>query len=574
MSKELMKRKMRCCWAATLVVATGVFVASPPGVARAQQACASDIECDDGDVCTDETCIGGACVYVNNSAPCDDGLFCTATDTCAGGICVGAGDPCLALGQVCDASGDACTDTLARVTIENLYMTAGTTADLIVSGQLAGYEAYSVSALPWILPQSATGFTHVGNVAFTAAPPTDIIQLADPWLGSGVFQIYDTDCFGGPNNSYNAAVIYDPALVPSPVLFSGPLMRFPVTASADAHGAWMVFNLDSQGWYPNGLPSASTYASLITVFPVTCVTDAECDDGFFCNGAETCVGGACRPGPATSCDDGVACTRDGCDWFAGVCTHDPLDASCDNGLFCDGAETCDPVLDCLPGTPADCNDGIDCTADSCDEATASCQNVADDTLCDNGIYCDGAETCDAAIGCVWGNDPCVDQLCDEAAAACVDCFTDADCDDAIFCNGAELCTTGACQSGGDPCPGQTCDEATATCFDALTGEGFILSRNPDYSTDDREFTTGDTIYMLVWSDQVDYNDIRKAKWELKDRDGEKVKRDLTNNFDGSYTASFDLADLPSNGTSWTWKAEVKDDAHHRYKPRTGIAVLP
>ncbi len=39
-----------------------------------------------------------------------------------------------------------------------------------------------------------------------------------------------------------------------------------------------------------------------------CVTDPDCDDGLFCNGAESCVGGACQAGsdpcPGQSCDEG------------------------------------------------------------------------------------------------------------------------------------------------------------------------------------------------------------------------------------------------------------------------------
>jgi len=43
------------------------------------------------------------------------------------------------------------------------------------------------------------------------------------------------------------------------------------------------------------------------------------------------------------------------------------------------------------------------------------------------------------------------------------CQTNADCDDGLFCNGAETCVAGSCQAGGNPCPGQGCDEATNTC---------------------------------------------------------------------------------------------------------------
>jgi len=53
--------------------------------------------CDDGDLCTIDTCVGGVCVFT--PITCDDGDPCT-TDTCVGGVCVftpivcNDGDPC------------------------------------------------------------------------------------------------------------------------------------------------------------------------------------------------------------------------------------------------------------------------------------------------------------------------------------------------------------------------------------------------------------------------------------------------------------------------------------------------
>lgn len=38
------------------------------------------------------------------------------------------------------------------------------------------------------------------------------------------------------------------------------------------------------------------------------------------------------------CDDGVDCTDDRCE--AGRCVQTPLDALCDDGLFCNGQEQC------------------------------------------------------------------------------------------------------------------------------------------------------------------------------------------------------------------------------------------
>ncbi|UCE60018.1 MAG: hypothetical protein JSU63_21565 [Phycisphaerales bacterium] len=63
---------------------------------------------------------------------------------------------------------------------------------------------------------------------------------------------------------------------------------------------------------------------------------------------------------------------------------------------------------------AECDDGIDCTVDTCGDASGECVNSPDDLYCDNGLFCDGAETCDPTVGCQLGEEPCLpDELCDE-----------------------------------------------------------------------------------------------------------------------------------------------------------------
>ncbi|MEE8523859.1 MAG: M36 family metallopeptidase [Thermoanaerobaculia bacterium] len=170
-----------------------------------------------------------------------------------------------------------------------------------------------------------------------------------------------------------------------------------------------------------------------------CTSDLDCDNGLFCDGAETCnVGtGACQAGTAVDCGDGVGCTDDVCDEATDSCDNVANDANCDNGLFCDGAETCDPVLDCQTGTAPDCDDGVACTVDSCDEGAGACDNAPNDPLCDNGLFCDGVEACDPVLGCLaGGGDPCAaGETCDEDGDICVGtcgqkrdpCVVDEDC---------------------------------------------------------------------------------------------------------------------------------------------------
>ncbi len=201
-----------------------------------------------------------------------------------------------------------------------------------------------------------------------------------------------------------------------------------------------------------------------------CTVDGDCDDGLYCNGDEVCNGGTCEAGIAPDCDDAVDCTTDVCDEASDACDNTPDDNACDNGFFCDGDEACDPVLDCQPGTAPDCDDGVSCTADACDETADACDNAPDDGACGNGVFCDGAETCDPVAGCQAGADPCPGEFCDEAGGVCIECLADGDCDDGLYCNGGETCAAGTCQAGTPPacddgiaCTGDSCNETTDAC---------------------------------------------------------------------------------------------------------------
>ncbi len=215
-----------------------------------------------------------------------------------------------------------------------------------------------------------------------------------------------------------------------------------------------------------------------------CDQDSECDDGQFCNGTETCgADGNCVRGEVPECDDGVDCTDDSCDNEAGACLNEPNHDNCDNDSFCDGMETCDAVSDCQPGNDP-CDDGVDCTDDSCDEGDDSCENLADDDYCDNGLFCDGVETCDAESDCQTGNDPCDDGVgctndsCNENTDGCQNEPDDDNCDNGLFCDGEETCdAVSDCQAGVDPCDDvnpctdDSCDEATDGCHnDANTDD--------------------------------------------------------------------------------------------------------
>jgi hypothetical protein len=126
-----------------------------------------------------------------------------------------------------------------------------------------------------------------------------------------------------------------------------------------------------------------------------------CDDGLFCTVNDACIAGVCD-GETRDCSDGISCTEDFCNEMTDSCSNLPDDNLCNDGLWCNGEEYCDAVLDCQSTAPVDCDDGISCTIDSCNEETDSCTNEPDNSVCDNGLYCDGSEYCDVNAGCQAG----------------------------------------------------------------------------------------------------------------------------------------------------------------------------
>jgi len=105
--------------------------------------------------------------------------------------------------------------------------------------------------------------------------------------------------------------------------------------------------------------------------------------------------------------------------------------------------------------------------------------------------------------------------------------------------------------------------ASATTLDQITGEGFILSKNADFSTDDREFATTDYMYMKVFSEFIDPDKVKKAQWELK-VNKTRLKGSLMNNRDGTFTADVSLAQF-SAGDAGTVQLKVEANKRLEFK---------
>jgi hypothetical protein len=291
--------------------------------------------------------------------------------------------------------------------------------------------------------------------------------------------------------------------------------------------------------YPDGIPNPANACQVCRrSASATAWTDhdgATCDDGKFCTVSDTCAKGVCG-GSARNCSDAISCNGvETCDEASKSCR--PGSSTCADGKLCDmahdacvatcpgcaiagacyGAGQVNPANACQACTPATsatswsnadgatCDDGSFCTVDDVCSA-GICAGTAKD--CNDGIACNGVETCDEATRkCMPGASTCTaNQVCDVAQDACVEtctgcvvagvCYgagqanpqnvcqacapatsatswTNADgaaCDDGKFCTVGDVCSAGTCAGTAKECSdgiacngGETCDEATKKC---------------------------------------------------------------------------------------------------------------
>ncbi len=113
------------------------------------------------------------------------------------------------------------------------------------------------------------------------------------------------------------------------------------------------------------------------------------------------IDGKCKASSKTNlkaCDDGNACTADGCSKATGGCTNAPLkDGSvCDDGSICVTGELCAKGV--CKGLVKDCDDGKACTADTCD-AKKGCTSspLKEGAACGDSKSCAGVGVCSKSI---------------------------------------------------------------------------------------------------------------------------------------------------------------------------------
>jgi hypothetical protein len=195
-------------------------------------------------------------------------------------------------------------------------------------------------------------------------------------------------------------------------------------------------------------------------------------------GSSTSSGGAGGCRSANDCDDGDECTRDTCDPKTHRCVH-PADvgASCGHGTDCTPRGACNAEAHCVPGEPdpALCDDHNPCTLDTCE--TSGCAHAAMvGTACNDGQKCDDVGACNDAGKCVAAKK--IDtEVCIQAEMPCPGNYyvSDYHCD-MVGCGDCPLCVNAfkcsfACEDSFVACCNIGTGDCSAACPTGYHAQG-------------------------------------------------------------------------------------------------------
>lgn len=237
-------------------------------------------------------------------------------------------------------------------------------------------------------------------------------------------------------------------------------------------------------------PSECTPEGEGSTLGAPCVVDGECDDGCFCNGEELCMEGVCVAG-VEACAGAPECVTSTCDEAADACDVTTDDSVCDDGAFCNGAERCDARAGCLPGVPPFCGDGDICTVDFCDDAAGECAHEVLDNDGDGfpGTACGGLD-CDDSRADV---SPDASEICGNGRDD--DCNGTRDLADPVCLPQNDLCT--------DPGDGRGPIDITPSGLGTFTYESSTGALNADYAASCDSSTGPDAVFTFSLSQPRD-----------------------------------------------------------------------
>jgi hypothetical protein len=352
--------------------------------------------CDDGNPCTTDSCdpaSGCQATPVADFTACGDGDACNGAETCQGGTCTG-GTP-----LNCN-DGNACTTDVCDVVSGCINTPIVGCQSCTTAGDCADGNPCTVDACNAGVCSNTPAANGTSCDDGTVCNGTETCQAGLCMPGTPLVCDDGNVCTADSCDAVTGCIH-----TPTPGCQ-------PCTVAADCADA----NPCTTDACNGGMCSNTAVAN-----------GTSCADATVCNGAETCQAGTCTAGTPLVCDDGNACTTDSCDAVAG-CLHTPIAG-------------CTPCV-----TAGDCADGNACTTDACSAGVCSNTPVANGTSCADATVCNGAETCQAGT-CTAGTP----LVCDDGN----ECTTDS-CDAVLGCLATPVLDNTPCNGGLGLCTGGIC----------------------------------------------------------------------------------------------------------------------
>ncbi|KAM9990402.1 hypothetical protein ACTFIY_006439 [Dictyostelium cf. discoideum] len=463
--------------------------------------------CDDFNFCTLDSCSNGVCIYtrIDNCVNCTGpGIGCITTDQCNPNVCSPDGNSCMIQPKNC-SDGDACSDP--SCVSGGICMLTPVNCD---DGDDCTFD--SCSSTVGCIHTNISNCVECQNIACIT---TDFCNVKICTNNGTTCDIVPKTCDDGDSCTIDSCISPSGACQHEPIAncvncggnqclttdFCLPLTCGPdgVTCAVepkkcdDFNPCTFDSCISPQGDCGHspipGCVACNEILGCTTTdpcHPITCSaigdqcvsTDKDCEDGNHCtinscqnnNGTAICLnslithctdcpgigctttdfcfqqicsatdGDVCTTVPL-NCDDGLQCTVDSCIGPMGVCSHIAIAPNCLECALepCITTDNCQPVVcgpngRCIQETIEDfCDDYNYCTVDTC--TGVGCEHAS----------ISGCRNCTNGIGCTTSSeDPCNLQVCSETGDSCVTMVLN--CNDDNACT-EDLClNTGFCQN--------------------------------------------------------------------------------------------------------------------------------
>ncbi len=422
--------------------------------------------CDDGKLCTDDSCDPKkGCQHNPNTNPCNaDDSDCTVSDACQQGTCVAGkkkncddSEPCT--DDICQAQGGKCLHKhLVKGCDDSNKCTTDDKCGVDAITKLYTCIAGGVLTCNDKNPCTADKCDPVKGCQTTALP--DGGQCNDGNACTSLDVCTGGKCVGKPADVKVKCDDGNPCTDDLCNPDKGCFSKAAASKGCDDGNACTKNDFCKDGKCLQGVNTCGCNANS------DC---ASKEDGDLCNGTLFCDKSSqpftCKinPGTVVKCDISVntTCQSNNCDPKIGKCgivkAQDKLPCNADNNV-CTAGDACSNGV-CTPGGLLDCNDKNLCTTDSCDPK-AGCVNTPVAGPCEDGDACTFLDTCtggnckgkavDEKVKCDDGNE-CTIDTCDKKSGCVNGALTGKKCDDGNACSIGESCNKGKCDGGTNVC---------------------------------------------------------------------------------------------------------------------------